>query len=100
MKRNRFKIHVQRSRDDSVTKLRICGLVMTPLPPGWLRSLASLLARYSGESVELVLPVDAGTDAWFVSWCDAISETQGHHLHVRFAVEDKPHLRGGSYGAR
>jgi len=55
-------------------------------PTRELRHLFRKLSFWSGWPIELVLPADAATDAWFDSWTTAIDRVPVDHLHVRFDV--------------
>ena len=95
MKHDAFKLHLKPIDDGSFTRLRLCGSVVTALPPCELRRLVRQLWNWTGEPVELVLPVDAGSVAWFELWTYAISEIPAHHLQVRFTLKRRRQPHGG-----
>jgi hypothetical protein len=93
MRKGQFRLHVRPLCDGAFTRLLLCGSVVTAIPPCELRKLSAQLAFWSGWPVELVLPVDVGTAAWFEWWTSAVSETPAHHLEVRFTLEKHRHSR-------
>jgi hypothetical protein len=99
MKNRPFELHVTPLHDASSSRLRLCGAVATAAPERTLRRWLLQLSRWSGCPVELVLPVDAGTAAWFESWTDAVSELPAHHLQIRFTLQRLHRPRRGSDGA-
>jgi len=96
MKHDAFKLSLKPIDDGSFTQLRLCGSVVTALPAREIRRLVKQLWSYTGEPVELVLPVDVGTVAWFELWTYAISEIPAHHLQVRFTLERRRQRSGGA----
>jgi hypothetical protein len=95
MKKNPFKLHLQPLNDGSFTRLRLCGSVVTAIPPCELRRWVRQLSSWSDSPVELVLPVDVGTVAWFELWSYAISDIPARHLQVRFTLRRRPQQRRG-----
>ena len=87
MKNGQLKLHLLPTEDGSFTELRLAGSVVTALPPCELRRGFRQLASWNDGPVELVLPVDVGSVAWFELWSDAVSEIPAHHLQIRFAIE-------------
>ena len=90
MKKDQFKLYLQPLNDGSFTRLRLCGSVVTAIPPCELKRWVRQLSNWSGSPVELVLPVDVGTVAWFELWSYAVSEIPARHLEVRFALKRRP----------
>lgn len=99
MKNGQFKLHLQPTHDEAFTELRLSGSVLTALPPCELRRWVRQLSSWGDAPVELVLPVDVGSVAWFELWADAFSKVPARHLEARFALE-RPHRqrRGGYVG--
>lgn len=93
--KHEFKLYLKPMEDGSLTRLRLCGSVVTALPPCELSRLVRQLSSWSDAPVELVLPVDVGTVAWFELWTYAISEIPARHLQVRFTLKRRRQPRGG-----
>jgi hypothetical protein len=100
MKPAPFMLRLRLSQDDSFTQLRLRGSVVTAPPACEVEQLLTLLSRWTGSPVELVLSVDCGSVAWFESWGDATSEVPARHLQVRFMPDGHRHRRGGRDAAR
>ncbi len=90
MNKDSFKLHLQPLRDGSFTRLRLSGSVVTAIPPCELRRWVRQLSSWSDSPVELVLPVDVGTVAWFELWSYAISEIPTRQLEIRFTIGRRP----------
>lgn len=94
MKKDPFKLRLQPSCDGSSTRLQLCGSVMAPKPPRDLGQWLRQLSRWTDAPVELALPVDVGTAAWFESWTDAVAELPAHHLLLRFTLQRRLSRQG------
>jgi hypothetical protein len=99
MKQSQLQITLKPLHDGSFTRWRLCGSVVTAVPHTQMRRLFKQLAFLSGWPVELVLPVDVGTAAWFEWWTDTIVDIPADHLQVRFAINRLP-PRGMSHEQR
>ena len=100
MKQDPFKLHLRWSDDDSFTRLCLRGSVVTAPPACEVEQLLTLLSRWSGSPVELVLSADCGSVAWFELWGDATSEVPARHLRVCFVPDGHRRRRGGRDAAR
>jgi len=81
-----IRIYLTPQHGGAFTRWRFTGSLVTPIPTRELRHLFRKLSFWSGWPIELVLPADAATDAWFDSWTTAIDRVPVDHLHVRFDV--------------
>src|SRR5512137_1336616 len=91
MKRSPFKLRLQSWHDGSLTQLHLSGSVITAPPAVELHPWIGQLSNWSNAPVELVLPADAGTVAWFELWGDAVSNIPVRHLQVRFISFQRHH---------
>jgi hypothetical protein len=89
-----IRLHLRPSEDGLFTRMRLSGLVVTSVPARELEQWIQQLSRWSGGPVELVLPVDAGTAAWFDYWTSAISELPADRLQIRFVLHRHRRCRG------
>jgi hypothetical protein len=87
MKQAPFKLRVDPLGDGSFTRLRLCGSVVTPLPPTEIRRLTRMLFGWTGDPVEIVLPVDKVSVGWFEWWSYAIADIPARHLRIRFDLK-------------
>ncbi len=95
MNKDPFKLYLKPLSDGSFTKLRLSGSVVTALPPCELRRWFRQLYSWADAPVELVLPVDFGSVAWFELWTHAVSDVPAHHLQLRFALQRRRRQTGG-----
>jgi len=86
-RRGQVRIYVEPQYSGNFTRWRLTGSFPTPVPHQMLRQLFKKLSFWNGWPVELVLPVDVGTVAWFDSWTDAIANIPAHHLQIRFSFK-------------
>jgi len=86
MRKAQCSLYLLSENGGAHTRWRLYGHMATAIPAEELRSLFRMLTFWSGWPVELVLPVEAGTGAWFAWWSDAIAQVPVDHLHVRFAL--------------
>ncbi|NPC74225.1 hypothetical protein HPP05_31175 [Corallococcus exiguus] len=71
---------------EGTTRLRVTGeLEPIPSAPSAHR-LFALLARWTGTPIDLVLHVDANSQAWSDAWLDALAGVDADHIEVRFAA--------------
>ena len=83
-----MQLHLSPQQGDAFTRWRLTGSTVTAIPHRELRRLFRTLSFWSGWPVELVLPVDVQTAAWFECWTEAIDATPADHLTVRFDVRE------------
>lgn len=89
-----LRLHLRPSEDGLFTRMRLSGSVVTSVPPEELGQWIQQLSRWSGAPVELALPVDSGTAAWFDCWTSAISELPADRLQIRFVLHRHRRCRG------
>lgn len=97
MKRTRRKpgqlrLRLSPQHGGAFTRWHLTGSTVTPIPMRELRLLFRKLSFWSGWPIELVLPADVATVAWFDSWTAAVDPLPEHLLHVRFELERAPAL--------
>lgn len=79
-----MKLRLSPQEGGAFTRWQLTGSTVTTMPRQELRRLLQTLSFWSGWPVELVLPADAATGAWFDWWTAAIDATPVDHLVVRF----------------
>ncbi|RYZ39114.1 MAG: hypothetical protein EOO71_21380 [Myxococcaceae bacterium] len=78
---------VLRETAGGATRLQVTG-TLEPIPSApSAHRLFALLARWTGAPIDLVLYVDANSQAWSDAWLEALSGVDADHLEVRFAAE-------------
>lgn len=85
-----IRLQVRPQHGGAFTRWRLTGSLVTTVPHRELRLIFQKLSFWSGWPVELVLPADAGTAAWFEWWTAAIDATPEDHLSVRFSLTEHP----------
>jgi hypothetical protein len=98
MPQGQFRLRLSPRHGGAFTSWRLCGCVATALPSRDMRRLMQTLSFWSGWPVELVLPAEVGTDAWFEWWADVAAGIPLNNLQVRFVLARHPtHGRGLSH---
>lgn len=67
------------------TQLRLQGPVPTAPQPQQVRRLLTLLARWHGGPIDVVL--SAADPSFSEVWTDALCAVPGRHLRVRFVID-------------
>jgi len=94
MNRGQFQMQLSPLCGGSFTRLRVCGALPTALPARELARLTARLALWSGWPVQLALPVEGVTDAWFDFWTDAATRVPAHRLELRFTLTPRRRTAG------
>ena len=81
-----FHIRLQPQHGGAFTQWCVVGSTPTAVPSWQLDRLMQALSFWSGWRVELVLPVEVETVAWFSWWDGALTDIRPEHLRVRFSA--------------
>jgi len=85
-----ISVHLNPQCEGAFTRWRLFGSTLTTAPHEQVREMMRMLSQWSGGPVEFVLPAEAGPDAWFDWWADAIAPLPVRHLELRFALPPCP----------
>ena len=83
---DRMTLELRPLHGGSYTQFSLSGPVPSDPQGPWLRRLLTMLARWNGYPVDVVLFVDAQTAGWCEVWADALATVPARHLEVTFLV--------------
>ena len=90
-----FHIHLQPEHGAAFTHGCVAGSAPTAVPSWQLDRLMQALCFWSGWPVELVLPAEVATVAWFSWWGGALADIAPEHLELRCVARRREGERDG-----